>query len=68
MQETWNWTTSPLNAEYLPWTRRGSTRGTWRSFDTCILKASADAPSEGPEGHWGVWTMDIEEEAIMANV
>jgi hypothetical protein len=37
-------------------------------FDTCVLKAPTDAPSEGLERHNGVRTMDIEEEAIVANV
>jgi hypothetical protein len=43
-------------------------RGTWRGFDTCVSKAPTDAPLEGLEKHNGVRTMDIEEEAIMANV
>jgi hypothetical protein len=46
----------------------GSTHGTYRGFNTCVLKAPTDAPSEELERHNGVRTMDIEVKAIMVNV
>jgi hypothetical protein len=48
-------------------TKGGRRRGTW-SLDTCILKAPASAPSETLKGHLGVWTIDVDEEAVVANV
>jgi hypothetical protein len=48
--------------------RCGGARGLWRSLDTCVLKAPADALSEKLEGHLGVWTLDVEKEVVMANV
>jgi hypothetical protein len=46
---------------------RGGASGPSRNLDTCILKTPADAPLERCEGHLSDWTLNVEEEAIMAN-
>jgi hypothetical protein len=47
--------------------RRGGARGPWGGLDSCMLETPADAPLERCEVHLGVWTPNVEKEAVMAD-
>jgi hypothetical protein len=40
--------------------RHSSTCGPWKSLNSCVLKAPANAPSEILQGHLDVWTMNVQ--------